>query len=246
MNERPAQAAAGTMDRTDQIRVLLVDDHAIVRAGLKAVLALTRDISVVGEASDGREALVLVDRYRPDVVVMDLGMGGMDGIEATKALAARDPAPRILILTMHAEEEYLVPLLEAGAAGYLVKSSADRELVDAIRIVAHGDMFVRSTAASVLARKLARRDLHTKERAKFEKLSARERDVLRLIAEGYTAPEIGDQLHISAKTVDTYKQRIAEKLDLSHRTDYVKFALRLGLLVPDIRLHAPPSPGADS
>jgi DNA-binding NarL/FixJ family response regulator len=227
---------------SDQIRVVLADDHAIVRAGLKAVLGAARDITVVGEANNGVEALALTERFHPDVVVMDLSMVEMDGIQATKALAAKGPTPRVLILTMHAEEEYLVPLLEAGAAGYLVKSAADRELVDAVRAVARGDLYVRPAAARVLAKGIKKKDEHADERARFEKLTDRERDVLRLIAEGYTAPEIGDKLNISPKTVDTYKQRINEKLGLTHRADYVKFALKLGLLQTDVAPSRPAGP----
>ncbi|HEX7942338.1 MAG TPA: response regulator transcription factor [Gemmatimonadaceae bacterium] len=218
---------------SDLIRVVLADDHAIVRAGLKAVLGSARDIEVVGEASNGRDAIALVQRLHPDVVVMDLSMAEMDGITATKALAAMEGSPRVLVLTMHAEEEYLVPLLEAGASGYLVKSAADRELVDAVRTVARGELFVRPTAARVLAKGLKKKDEHADDRARYERLTERERDVLRLIAAGYTAPEIGEKLFISPKTVDTYKQRINEKLGLQHRADYVRLALKLGLLTAD-------------
>ena len=215
---------------TDLIRVVLADDHTVVRAGLKAVLGTAKDIDVVGEARDGKEAVALVERFNPDVVVMDLSMTGMDGTAATKEIVAKGLATRVLILTMHPEEDYLVPLLEAGAAGYLVKSAADRELVDAVRAVANGDLYVRPTAARVLAKGLTRKDPHQVDRERFEKLTERERDVLRLTAQGYSAPEIGERLFISPKTVDTYKQRINEKLGLSHRADYVQFALRLGLL----------------
>jgi len=215
---------------TDFIRVVLADDHAIVRAGLKAVLGTAKDIHVVGEARDGREAVQLAERYNPDVVVMDLSMGEFDGNYAVKEILAKQLASRVLILTMHAEEDYLVPLLEAGAAGYLVKSAADRELVDAVRTVARGEIFVRPAAARVLARGLTRRDPLQAERDRFEKLTERERDVLRFTAQGYSAPEIGEKLFISPKTVDTYKQRISEKLGLAHRSDYVRFALKLGLL----------------
>jgi DNA-binding NarL/FixJ family response regulator len=217
---------------TDYIRVVLVDDHAIVRSGLKAVLGSARDIEVVGEANDGKEALAQVSRLNPDVVVMDLTMGEMDGITATKALAERDPAPRVLVLTMHAEEEYLLPVLEAGAAGYLVKSAADRELIEAVRTVARGDLYVSPSAGRVLARGIRRKDEHAELRARYEKLTDREQAVLRLVAAGYTAPEIGEQLFISPKTVDTYKQRVNEKLGLQHRNDYVTMALKLGLLAP--------------
>lgn len=215
---------------SDLIRVVLADDHTVVRAGLKAVLGTAKDIDVVGEAKDGREAVALVDRFKPDVVVMDLSMAGMDGTAATKEIVAKGVSTRVLILTMHPEEDYLVPLLEAGAAGYLVKSAADRELVDAVRAVAKGDVYVRPTAARVLAKGLTKKDPHQVDRERFEKLTERERDVLRLTAQGYSAPEIGERLFISPKTVDTYKQRINEKLGLSHRADYVQFALRLGLL----------------
>ena len=217
----------------DQIRVVLADDHAIVRAGLKAILGAARDIAVVGEASNGRDAIALAERFNPHVVVMDLTMGEMDGIAATKALAASARPPRILVLTMHPEDEYLVPLLEAGASGYLVKSAADRDLVDAVRAVARGDLYVRPSAARVLARELKKKEEAADDRARYEKLTERERDVLRLTAEGYTAPEIGEKLHISPKTVDTYKQRVNEKLGLTHRPDSVKFALRVGLLAAE-------------
>ena len=214
----------------DFIRVLLVDDHAIVRSGLKAVLGAAPDIGVVGEANDGKEALAQVDRLNPDVVVMDLTMGEMDGITATKALAEREPAPRVLVLTMHAEEEYLLPVLEAGAAGYLVKSAADRELIDAVRTVARGELYVSPSAGRVLARGIRKKDEHAELRTRYEKLTDREQAVLRLVAAGYTAPEIGEQLFISPKTVDTYKQRVNDKLGLQHRNDYVTVALKLGLL----------------
>ncbi|MFN8574830.1 MAG: response regulator transcription factor [Gemmatimonadaceae bacterium] len=214
----------------DLIRVVLADDHTVVRAGLKAVLGTAKDIDVIGEARNGAEAVALVDRFKPDVVVMDLSMDTMDGAAATREIVAKGVETRVLILTMHPEEDYLVPLLEAGAAGYLVKSAADRELVDAVRAVAKGDVYVRPTAARVLAKGLTRKDPHQADRERFEKLTERERDVLRLTAQGYSAPEIGERLFISPKTVDTYKQRINEKLGLSHRADYVQFALRLGLL----------------
>ena len=214
----------------DMIRVVLADDHAVVRAGLKAVLSAARDIEVVAEAKNGREAVSLVERFKPDVVVMDLSMPELDGTAATKEIVAKGLATRVLILTMHAEEDYLVPLMEAGAAGYLVKSAADRELVDAVRAVARGDLYVRAAAAMVLAKNLTKKDPEKADRERFEKLTQRERDVLRLVAQGFSAPEIGGRLYISPKTVDTYKQRIQEKLGLAHRSDYVQFALKLGLL----------------
>jgi DNA-binding NarL/FixJ family response regulator len=214
----------------ETIRVLLADDHAVVRAGLKAVLGAAKDIVVVGEASNGREAVEMAERLTPHVVVMDLTMPEMDGAEATREITARQLASKVLVLTMHAEEDYLMPVLEAGAAGYVVKSAADRDLVNAVRAVANGDMYMGPAASRVLARALTAKDPLKAERERYEKLTERERDVLRLVAEGYSAPEIGAKLFISAKTVDTYKQRIHEKLGFAHRADYVKLALKLGLI----------------
>ena len=215
---------------SDVIRVVLADDHAVVRAGVKAVLGSAKDIQVIGEGSNGKEAVALVERLNPDVLVMDLSMGEVDGITATKELVAKETKTKILILTMHAEDAYLVKVLEAGASGYLVKSAADRELVDAVRAVAHGDMYMQPSATRALAKGIQRKSEHADERERYEKLTERERDVLRYVAGGFSAPEIGEKLFISPKTVDTYKQRINEKLGLAHRSDYVDFALKLGLL----------------
>ena len=212
------------------IKVVLVDDHAVVRAGLKAVLGGAKDIQVIGEGANGKDALSLAQRLDPDVIVMDLSMGEMDGVEATKELVGSKARARILILTMHAEDSYLVPLLEAGANGYLVKSAADRELIDAVRAVAAGDVYMQPSAARALAQRIQRKAEHADERTKYDKLTEREQNVLRFVARGYSAPEIGEKLFISPKTVDTYKQRINEKLGLAHRSDYVDFALKIGLL----------------
>jgi two-component system, NarL family, response regulator NreC len=217
----------------DIIRVMLADDHQVVRTGLRAVLGAAKDITVVAEAASGREAIALAERVKPDVIVMDLSMADIDGLAATREILSRQPAPRILILTMHGEEEYLSEALKAGAAGFLVKSAAHQELVEAVRAVAYGDVYVRPAAAHVLAKQMRTANRAGHDRTLFEKLTDRERDVLRLVAEGYTAPAIGERLAISPKTVDTYKQRINEKVGLSARHEYVRFALRLGLLVPE-------------
>jgi DNA-binding NarL/FixJ family response regulator len=214
----------------DVIRVILADDHLVVRAGLKALLGATKDIKVIGEATNGRDAVALVDRLAPHVAVLDLDMPQMDGLAATKQLVTNQSATRVLILTMHTEDEYLVNLLEAGAAGYLVKNAADRELADAIRAIASGDVYVQPSASIALARAMSRKSEHAEERERYQALSERERDVLVLVAGGYSASEIGEKLFISPKTVETYKQRISEKLGLSHRADYVQLCLRLGLL----------------
>lgn len=213
-----------------KIRVVLVDDHAVVRSGLRAVLGGAGDIEVVGEAANGDEAVAVTKHLEPDVVLMDVTMAGLDGVAATRAIAEQVSSSRVLVLTMHTEEEYLLEVLKAGGAGYIVKSAADRDLVDAVRTVARGEMYVQPSAARVLARGLTRKDPNADERARFEKLTEREQSVLKLVAQGYTAPEIGERLYLSPKTVDTYKQRINEKLCIEHRADYVKLALKLGLL----------------
>jgi DNA-binding NarL/FixJ family response regulator len=217
----------------DLIRVLLVDDHAVVRAGVKAVLGAAKDVHVVGEAGSGAEALAMAERLKPDVMVMDISLGDTDGMAVTRQLVAKGLPSRVLALTMHAEEDYLVPMLEAGAAGYVLKTAADKELLDAVRTVARGEVYVRPDAARILAKGYTRKDPLHEERQRFEKLTERERDVLRLTAQGFSAPEIGEKLFISPKTVDTYKQRIQDKLGLSHRHEYVQLALRLGLLTPE-------------
>jgi DNA-binding NarL/FixJ family response regulator len=229
-------ARRGVPGSAATIRVLLVDDHAMLRAGLRAVLAETPDIVVVGEAASGADVPALVERLTPAVVVMDLDMPGGDGETATRAIAQLAPRlaapPRVLVLTMHAEEERLLALLYAGASGYLAKDAAERELVDAVRVVAAGEVYVRPHVARLLARSVRARAEPDARPRQFEALSERERAVVRLTAEGYNGPEIGARLGISAKTVDTYKQRIEQKLGFRHRTDYVRLALALRLIEP--------------
>lgn len=219
--------------RIEPIRVLLVDDHGLVRAGLKSLLHACLDVTVVGEAAGGREAVALATRLRPDVVVMDLDMPSGDGLTATRMLHDALPDVRVLIVTMYSEREKLLPLLTAGARGYLCKSAVERELAEAIRVVASGDVYVRPAVAHALASLTVERPLpRVDARARLERLSGRERSVVALTAEGFNGPEIGRQLGITAKTVDTYKQRIADKLGLSHRSQYVRFALEAELLGP--------------
>jgi DNA-binding NarL/FixJ family response regulator len=220
---------------TDVIGVMLVDDHAIFRAGLRALLSTTPGFKVVGEASDGTEAIGLIQVTRPDVVIMDLEMPGGDGLTATSKIARMNQRPKVLILTMHSEEDRLIPLLTAGASGFLSKDSNAETLIDAIKTVASGEMYVRPGAAGILAariRPVTKASPADEARAKLSRLSDREREVLRQVAEGYNGPEIGSRIGISSKTVETYKQRIAEKIGLGHRADYVRFALTAGLIAP--------------
>ena len=217
---------------TAPIRIILADDHFVVRSGLRAIVGVARDVTVVADASDGRQAVDLVARHQPDVVVMDLSMPVMDGIAATREIVARGLRTRVLILTMHSEEDFLLSAIDAGAAGYLVKTAAERELVDAIRALAHGEMYMQPRAARVLSARIRHEVPGDDDTTRLAMLTDRERDVLRYVAEGYSALEIGQHLEISAKTVDTYKQRIAEKIGLAGRPAYVRFALRVGLLLP--------------
>lgn len=211
------------------IRILLVDDHAVLRAGLRALLEAEPDFTVVGEAGTGEDALAKARELHPDVVVMDLSMPGMGGLEATRRLTQELPHTRVLVLTMHGEEEHLLPVLEAGGSGYVTKSGADEDLIHAIRTVARGDVFLYPSAAALLLRGYRTRA----ERGSADplhRLTEREREVLVLTAEGFSSSEIGRKLNISPKTVDTYRSRIMEKLGLHHRSELVRFALQRGLL----------------
>jgi len=221
----------GVPARTEPIRVMLVDDHALVRAGFRSVLHASTDIIVVGEAGDGEMAAAMAERSKPEVVVMDLDMPRGDGLTATRRLHEVAPAVRVLIVTMYEEAEKLLDVLNAGARGYLSKGAAARDLADAIRVVASGDVYVRPDVARTLAESTAEPPRERIDaRARLERLSGREQTVVILTAQGFNGPEIGRQLGITAKTVDTYKQRIEEKLGLSHRSQYVRFALDADVL----------------
>lgn len=212
------------------IRVVLADDHVVLRAGLRALLEAEMGIEVVGEASTGDEAVDLVRELKPTVVVMDLSMPGSGGLEATRRIVSLELDTRVLVLTMHAEEEYLVPVLEAGASGYLTKTTADRSLIEAIRIVARGEVYLPPHATNLLLREYKAAGSGDAAPERLHQLSTREQEVLALTAEGYSSKEIGEKLFISPKTVDTYRSRIMEKLGLNHRAELVRFALRAGLL----------------
>lgn len=212
------------------IRVLLADDHTLLRAGLRALLSAEPDMTVVGEAANGEEAVRLATELRPDVVVMDISMPVMDGLEATRQLGAALPTTRVLVLTMHAEEQYLLKVLEAGGSGYVLKASADTELMAAIRVVHGGQAYLYPSATRMLLEAFRKGEPDDDKR--HDHLSEREREVLTLTAEGYSNSEIGARLYLSPKTVDTYRQRIMEKLNLHHRAELVRYALDRGLLRP--------------
>jgi DNA-binding NarL/FixJ family response regulator len=215
-----------------QIRILLVDDHAVLRAGLRALLEAEAGFLVVGEAGTGEEGVMKAKQLLPDVVVMDLSMPGAGGLEAVREISGLGKEIRTLVLTMHGEEEHLLPVLEAGGSGYVNKRSADEELIEAIKTVAAGEVFLYPSGAKLLLRGLKQK-AEPGEDDPLDKLTDREREVLGFTVEGFSSSEIGKKLFISPKTVDTYRARIMEKLNLHHRSELVRFALKTGLLKPD-------------
>lgn len=217
------------MTLSDPIRVVLADDHAVLRAGLRALLEAEPDMTVVGEAANGDEAVEQVRKLHPDVIVMDLTMPGLGGLAATRRISASETETKVLALTVHAEEEYLLPVIDAGGSGYVTKTSADRDLVRAIRVVAKGEVFLYPHAAKLLLQRYKVAG-SSGEGDTIQRLTQREREVLSLTAAGYSSSEIGERLFISPKTVDTYRSRIMHKLGLNHRSELVRFALETGLL----------------
>ncbi len=213
-----------------KIRILLADDHQVLRSGLRALLNMEPDFDVVGEASDGVEAVKLAETLRPNVIVMDVSMPEMDGLKAAEEIQSLGLKSKIVMLTVHADEQYLFQTLKAGASGYVHKSSADSELIDAIRTANRGDVFLYPSAIKKLLEEYLRGE--SREADEKDPLTNRERQVLKATVEGYTNNEIAEQLVISPKTVDTYRQRIMEKLNLHHRSELIRYALKRGYLVP--------------
>jgi DNA-binding NarL/FixJ family response regulator len=214
---------------SDTIRIVLVDDHAVLRAGLKALLDAEDDMVVVGEASTGEEAIEKAKQLKPAVMVMDLSMPGIGGMEAMRQINTLGLGTKMLVLTMHAEDEYLLAVLEAGGSGYVRKTSADQELSHAIRTVARDEVFLYPSAAKLLLQGFKNKT-ENQGPDPLEKLTDRERDVLQQTVQGFSSSEIGEKLFISPKTVDTYRSRVMEKLGLNHRSQLVRFALETGLL----------------
>jgi two-component system response regulator NreC len=212
------------------VRVLVADDHPIVRVGLRTLLEGEPDLVVIGEAAHGVEAVAAAQRLGPDVVVMDISMPEMDGLEATRRIRATCATTQVLILTVHAQERYLFPVLKAGASGYVLKSTVDTELVNAIRIVARGGAFLYPSATRMVLEHYLARVQSGVEQDAYERLSEREREVLKLIALGHTAGDTAKKLGLSPKSVETYRARIMEKLGLDSRPALVKYALARGLL----------------
>ncbi|MCC7326856.1 MAG: response regulator transcription factor [Burkholderiales bacterium] len=208
------------------IRVLLADDHAVVRDGLRALLEAQADIEVVGDAANGREVLREAKQLHPDVVVMDIAMPELNGIEATQQLHDALPSTQVLILSMHSTTEHIFRALQAGARGYLLKDSAGSEVVDAVRVVHAGRRYLsHKIAAGVIDDYIAERH----QRSPLDSLSGRERQILQLVAEGKSSAEVAAMLFLSPKTVDTYRSRMMHKLGIGDLPGLVKFAIQHGV-----------------
>jgi DNA-binding NarL/FixJ family response regulator len=212
-----------------KLRILLADDHQMLREGLRVLLDSQPGMRVVGEAAGGKEAVDKAGELKPDVVVMDLSMPGLNGLQATELLRTKHPAIKVVVLTAHEDESYLTQLCKAGAAGYVLKRSAGDELVQAIRMAAQGQVYFTPALAGKALSRLSAGASASMETANAH-LSEREKEVLRLLAWGYSNKEAADKLNVSVKTVETYRVRIAEKLGLRSRTQLVKYALRQGWL----------------
>lgn len=212
----------------DEIKVVIADDHTIVRSGLEMLLSSESDITVIGEAVDGESAIRLCQELNPDVVLMDIGMPGINGIEATKQIKSETPETNVLVLTMHRSEEYFFQMLDAGASGYVLKGAETSELIHAVRVVARGDVFLYPS----MARRLVSEYLSQAgaDPEGLRKLSDREREVLKLIAEGYTNKEIAEKLVLSPSTIHSHRTNLMQKLKLSSRFELVQYARKHGLL----------------
>lgn len=211
----------------DRIRVLVAEDHRIVREGLRALLSAAPDLDVVAEAADGEEAVRLAGEHRPDVVVMDLGMPRLNGVDAAREILRQWPATRVVVLSMHATEEFVRPAMRAGVSGYLLKGAGLSDLVLAIRAVMRGDAFLSPAVEGIV-----RSDRAAQQGARTNELSGREREVLQLIAEGHSTADIARLLGLSVKTVESHRSRIMDKVGARNVAGLVLHAVRLGLVAP--------------
>ena len=231
-----AHPRIGDGGRRARIRVLIADDHTILREGIRLLLGSQPDLEVVGEASDGRDAYFKVEELRPDVVLMDIAMPVLNGLDATEQIRRTFPNTKVLILTQHDNDEYVYRILQAGASGYVLKKSAGVELVSAIRNVNRGDTFLYPSMTKGLLSDYLKRAEAGQERASYDGLTERERQVLKMIADGCTNQQIADLLCLSVKTVQAHRGHLMEKLNMHDRTELVKYAIRKGIIrvEPDI------------
>jgi two-component system, NarL family, response regulator NreC len=226
-------------DRLNMLRIVLADDHKMVRQGFKTILSTHHGATVVAETGDGLEAVKLVEDLKPDLLVVDLSLPGLDGLEVTRRVKKKVPATRIIVLSMHADEGYVVSALRSGASGYVLKEAGPEELVEAVRLVMEGRQYLSSMLPAEEIRSLLKGG-EAKAGDRYETLSSREREVLQLIAEGHSSPEISERLYISPRTVDTHRAKIIAKLGLRNVSDLIRFAVERGLIPP---LNAPKREG---
>jgi two-component system, NarL family, response regulator NreC len=215
---------------TRQIRVLLADDHILIRAGLRMVVDAQPDLTVVGEAGDGREAVAMAESLKPDVVVMDIGMPTLNGIEAANQVREKLPETQIVMLSMHSDEGYVLRALKAGAKAYLLKDSAETDLARAIRAAAEGKSFFSPAVGRVLLEDYVRKLQRTGGEDSYDLLSPREREVLQLVAEGKSSKDIANLLNLSVYTVETHRARVMQKLNLRGIPELILYAVRKGII----------------
>jgi DNA-binding NarL/FixJ family response regulator len=212
------------------IRVLLAEDHTLVRAGIRTLLQSLAEVQVVAEADNGYDALRLIEEHQPDVVLLDIGMPGLNGLEVARA-ARKFPHVRVIILSMHVSEEYVWQALRAGVAGYLLKDAGTAELELAVKAVARGESYLSPAVSKHVVANYAR--AVGGELSPFERLTPRQREILQLIAEGHTTKQIAEALHLSVKTVETHRTQLMEHLDIHDIAGLVRYAIRMGLVIPD-------------
>ena len=216
-----------------KIRVLLAEDHTILREGLRLLLNDEADIEVVGEAADGRDALEKAENLLPDIVLMDISMPGLNGLEVTRRITKQLSQIKILVLTMHATLEYIFQVLQAGASGYLIKESAATEVIDAIHAIMEGDTYLSPSISRKVIAAYVRQTKTTTAGDRYLQLTNREREILQLIAEGHSNREAAELLHVSIKTVETHRANLMDKLDIHNIAELVKYAIRKGLISLD-------------
>jgi len=212
------------------IRILLADDHSILREGLRMLLDRQDEFAVVGDASNGREAVEMAEKHDPDVVIMDLAMPGLNGIEATRRIIARSPRTAVVILSMHSDESYILRSLKAGARGYLLKDSLKADLLDAVRAAVRGKSFFSPKVSQVLKEEYVNELEARGAEDTWELLTDREREILQLVAEGKTNKEIAALLNISIYTIDTHRSHILQKLNLHSAPELILYAVRKGII----------------
>ena len=216
------------------IRILLADDHTLVRAGIRSLLEQVPNVEVVAEANDGRDALRLIHEHQPDIAFMDVTMQGLNGLDATAQITKTCPGVQVIMLSMHKNEEYVSQALRVGAAGYLLKDAATTELELAVQAVARGETYLSPAVSKHVVDRYLQRVNNTTERASEPtRLTVRQREILQLIAEGHTTKQIAGLLHLSTKTVETHRSQLMDRLGIRHIAGLVRYAVRTGLVAPD-------------